>query len=94
MEPSDSGSVEIAAVEVRAPSGEQLIDPLEVRLGRGDALVVTGRSGAGKTTLLRSLAQLWPYASGTLRRPEGENATMFLTQLPYVPRGDLGGGVS
>jgi putative ATP-binding cassette transporter len=93
VEPSDSGSVEIAAVEVRAPSGEQLIDPLEVRLGRGDALVVTGRSGAGKTTLLRSLAQLWPYASGTLRRPEGENATMFLSQLPYVPLGDLRGVV-
>jgi vitamin B12/bleomycin/antimicrobial peptide transport system ATP-binding/permease protein len=93
VEPSDSGSVEITAVEVRAPSGEQLIDPLEVRLGRGDALVVTGRSGAGKTTLLRSLAQLWPYASGTLRRPEGENATMFLSQLPYVPLGDLRGVV-
>jgi putative ATP-binding cassette transporter len=93
VEPSDGGSVEIAAVEVRAPSGEQLIDPLELRLGSGDALVVTGRSGAGKTTLLRSLAQLWPYASGTLRRPEGENATMFLSQLPYVPLGDLRGVV-
>ena len=76
---------------MRAPSGEQLIDPLEVRLTSGDALVVTGRSGAGKTTLLRSLAQLWPYASGTLRRPQG--ATMFLSQLPYVPLGDLRGVV-
>ena len=91
VEPSEGGSVEIAEVEVRAPNGAQLIDPLEVRLGSGDALVVTGRSGAGKTTLLRSLAQLWPYASGTLRRPEGENATMFLSQLPYVPLGDLRG---
>lgn len=93
VEPSEDGSVEIAEVEVRAPSGEQLIDPLEVRLTSGDALVVTGRSGAGKTTLLRSLAQLWPYASGTLRRPEGDNATMFLSQLPYVPLGDLRGVV-
>lgn len=93
VQPSEYGSVEIAAVEVRAPSGEQLIDPLEVRLASGDALVVTGRSGAGKTTLLRSLAQLWPYASGTLRRPDGEHATMFLSQLPYVPLGDLRGVV-
>jgi putative ATP-binding cassette transporter len=94
VEPSDRGSVEIAAVEVRAPTGEQLIDPLEVRLNSGEALVVTGRSGAGKTTLLRSLAQLWPYASGTLRRPAGEHATMFLSQLPYVPLGNLRGVVS
>jgi vitamin B12/bleomycin/antimicrobial peptide transport system ATP-binding/permease protein len=93
VEPSERGSVEIAAVEVRTPSGEQLIDPLEVRLNSGDALVVIGRSGAGKTTLLRSLAQLWPYASGTLRRPAGEHATMFLSQLPYVPLGDLRGVV-
>ena len=93
VQPSEHGSVEIAAVEVRAPDGEQLIDPLEVRLISGDALVVTGRSGAGKTTLLRSLAQLWPYTSGTLRRPAGEHATMFLSQLPYVPLGDLRGVV-
>jgi putative ATP-binding cassette transporter len=32
---------------------------------------------------------LWPYASGTLRRPGGENETMFLSQLPYVPLGTL-----
>lgn len=94
VEPSEGGSVEIAAVEVRRPNGEQLIDPLEVRLSSGDALVVTGRSGTGKTTLLRSLAQLWPYASGVLRRPAGEHATMFLSQLPYVPLGNLRGVVS
>ena len=93
VEPSERGAVEIAAVEVRAPSGDQLIEPLDVRLASGDALVVTGRSGAGKTTLLRSLAQLWPYATGTLRRPAGEHATMFLSQLPYVPLGNLRGVV-
>ena len=74
---------------MRTPGGDQLIDPLDVRLDRGDSLVITGRSGFGKTTLLRSLAELWPYASGTLRRPDGENETMFLSQLPYVPLGNL-----
>jgi len=93
VEPSERGAVEISAVEVRAPSGDQLIEPLDVQLASGDALVVTGRSGAGKTTLLRSLAQLWPYATGTLRRPAGEHATMFLSQLPYVPLGNLRGVV-
>ena len=87
--PSDDGSVELTDVEVRTPGGDRLIDPIDVRLGRGDSLVITGRSGFGKTTLLRSLAELWPYASGTLRRPDGENETMFLSQLPYVPLGTL-----
>ena len=52
-------------------------------------MIITGKSGAGKTTLLRSLAQLWPFTSGTMRCPAGDNETMFLSQLPYVPLGDL-----
>ncbi|MDT5360759.1 MAG: vitamin B12/bleomycin/antimicrobial peptide transport system ATP-binding/permease protein [Mycobacterium sp.] len=55
-------------------------------------MVITGGSGTGKTTLLRSLAQLWPFTSGTLRRPDGD--TMFLSQMPYVPLGDLRSVVS
>ena len=86
---STDGSVELTAVEVRTPSGGQLVDPLDLRLDPGEALVVTGRSGAGKTTLLRSLAQMWPYTSGTVRRPVEGHETMFLSQLPYVPLGDL-----
>jgi vitamin B12/bleomycin/antimicrobial peptide transport system ATP-binding/permease protein len=93
VKPSEETAVELANVEVRTPAGDQLIDSLDVQLDSGDTLVITGRSGAGKTTLLRSLAELWPYASGTLCRPDGDNATMFLSQLPYVPLGSLRGVV-
>jgi vitamin B12/bleomycin/antimicrobial peptide transport system ATP-binding/permease protein len=89
VKPSEEVAVELANVEVRTPGGDQLIDSLDVQLETGGTLVITGRSGAGKTTLLRSLAELWPYASGTLCRPDGDNATMFLSQLPYVPLGNL-----
>ncbi|MFD1546266.1 ABC transporter ATP-binding protein/permease [Nonomuraea guangzhouensis] len=87
--PSDDGLVRLEAVEVRTPDGRQLINPLDMRLEAGDTLVVTGPSGVGKTTLLRSLAELWPFTTGTLTRPCGPNETMFLSQLPYVPLGDL-----
>ncbi len=89
VKPSEEATVELRGVEVRTPAGDQLVDSLDVQLEQGDTLVITGRSGAGKTTLLRSLAELWPYASGTLCRPDGDHATMFLSQLPYVPLGDL-----
>ena len=81
-------------IEVRTPDGKQLINPLDLRLEVGDTLVVTGPSGVGKTTLLRSLAELWPFTSGTLTRPCGPNETMFLSQMPYVPLGDLRAVVS
>lgn len=83
------GRVQLDAVEVRTPDGGQLIDPLDLRLEIGDTLVITGQSGSGKTTLLRSLAELWPFTSGTLTRPAGPNETLFLSQMPYVPLGDL-----
>ena len=79
---------------MRTPDGKQLVKPLDLRLEVGDTLVVTGKSGTGKTTLLRSLAELWPFTTGTLTRPCGPNETMFLSQLPYVPLGDLRAVVS
>jgi putative ATP-binding cassette transporter len=88
-ESSTDGSVALVGVEVRTPAGERLIDPVDLRLEPGDAMVITGPSGSGKTTLLRSLAQLWPYASGTVRYPAGEDDALFLSQVPYVPLGDL-----
>jgi putative ATP-binding cassette transporter len=83
------GTVQLDDIEVRTPDGKQLIKPLDLRLEIGDTMVITGASGSGKTTLLRSLAELWPFTSGSLTRPCGPNETMFLSQLPYVPLGDL-----
>lgn len=86
--PSTGNDVDLESIEVRTPAGDVLIDALDLHLPAGDALVITGPSGSGKTTLLRSLAQLWPYASGSWQRPDG-NETMFLSQVPYVPLGNL-----
>ncbi|MEV0252296.1 ABC transporter ATP-binding protein/permease [Nocardia sp. NPDC050712] len=81
-------AVQLDNVDVRKPDGELLIDDLNLRLNPGDALVVKGASGSGKTTLLRALAEMWPYTGGQLGRPVGNN-TLFLSQIPYLPLGDL-----
>jgi putative ATP-binding cassette transporter len=93
-EPSSDDSIELNGVEVRTPGGDRLIDPLDLRLERGESMVVTGSSGTGKTSLLRSLAEMWPTATGVWRRPADDHATMFLSQLPYLPLGDLRTAVS
>jgi vitamin B12/bleomycin/antimicrobial peptide transport system ATP-binding/permease protein len=92
--PSSNGFVALDRVEVRTPAGQPLIDPLDLRLEQGESLVITGASGTGKTTLLRSLAELWPAASGSWYHPADDNQTMFVSQLPYLPLGDLRAVVS
>lgn len=92
--PSTGGAVALAGVTVCTPGGRLLIDALDLRLEPGESLVVTGPSGSGKTTLLRSLAGLWPAATGEWVRPADNGATMFLSQMPYLPLGDLRTAVS
>jgi len=93
-ESSIDGSIELTGVEVRTPAGDPLIDPIDLRLEHGESMVVTGSSGSGKTSLLRSLAEMWPAATGVFHRPADDHATMFLSQLPYLPLGDLRTAVS
>ena len=78
----------VEGLTVRRPDGAPLIEELTLHLSPGQALLVTGASGCGKTTLLRSLADLWPYAHGTIRRPTAGHA-LFLPQHPYLPLGGL-----
>lgn len=85
--------VDLDRVSVRTPDGRLLIDDLDLHLVPGEALLVKGSSGSGKTTLLRSLAEMWPFADGTVSRPVGQDA-LFLSQLPYLPLGDLRSAVA
>ncbi|MGV9859078.1 ABC transporter ATP-binding protein/permease [Gordonia sp. NPDC003425] len=81
-------AVGLADVVISTPSGDELIRDLTLSLAPGQALVIKGRSGSGKTTLLRGLAGLWPFVEGEFSRPAGTQ-TLFLSQIPYIPLGDL-----
>jgi len=84
----EGDGLEVHDLTVRNPNAELLIDDLSLSLTAGDTMLIKGPSGSGKTTLLRSLADLWPYADGTVHRPLGAGS-LFLSQSPYVPLGNL-----
>jgi putative ATP-binding cassette transporter len=88
VETEEGDGLEVRDLTVSLPDDRLLVDDLDLRLSPGAALLVTGASGSGKTTLLRSLADLWPYADGTVHRPLGDDA-LFLSQQPYLPLGTL-----
>jgi putative ATP-binding cassette transporter len=84
----EGDDLQVRDLTVRRPDERVLIDDLDLDATAGTSLLVTGPSGAGKTTLLRSLAQLWPYANGSVRRPT-DDGSLFLPQQPYLPLGTL-----
>jgi heme ABC exporter ATP-binding subunit CcmA len=64
---------------------KRIFDRLELRLGRGELLLVTGPNGSGKTTLLRVLAGLDAPTRGELSLPA--RATIgYLGHEPLVYR--------
>jgi len=89
---SRTAGLEVEGLDVLMPSGEPLINRLDLTVEPGEWLLVRGRSGSGKTTLLRSLAGLWPYVHGVVSRPQGP--VIFCSQQPYLPMGALRAAVT
>ncbi len=72
------------------PNGHALAQNVNLQAQLGDTIVVQGPSGSGKSTLLRSIAGIWPFATGKITRPEGFDAqAMFIPQRPYFPNATL-----
>lgn len=95
---SDEGPARVDLKEVRfAHPGESrpVLDGVDLDLGPGEAVALTGRSGAGKTTLLDVLAGLLEPDAGTvmadgslIETPEARRAwrdeIAFLPQDPFL----------
>ena len=65
-----------------------LVEKLSFELRADQSLIIMGASGTGKSSVLRTIAGLWPGASGLLERPAA-NQLMFLPQRPYMVEGCL-----
>lgn len=86
-------ALQLQGLTVRRPDGHVLAQAIELSLAPGQALLIRGPSGSGKTTLLRTLAGLWPFASGDAARPADADC-LFLSQRPYLPLGTLRGALA
>lgn len=85
--PSRDGGLELSKIEVFTPEGAALLGIETLKLQRGEAIWLSGASGLGKTTLIKTIAGIWPHATGRIGQPAGK--VQFLPQQTYFPPGAL-----
>lgn len=85
----EPGRLAIDSLQVRAWTGRDRLDATDVVVRTGERLLILGTPGTEKTLLFRALAGLWPWGSGTVRRPHGETIHYMPRGTPYLPRGTL-----
>jgi osmoprotectant transport system ATP-binding protein len=56
--------IEFRNAGYRLPSGQALLENVNIKVGRGETLVLLGRSGAGKTTALRLINRMVDPSDG------------------------------
>ena len=86
----ESGRTDVATegLTLALPTGQALLENLNLSLKPGVATLVSGESGSGKSTLFRALAGIWPFGQGKVHIPAGARV-LFLPQKPYIPIGTL-----
>jgi putative ATP-binding cassette transporter len=82
----DSEALDVDGLSLALPNGNVLLADTALHAGAGARVLLQGPSGSGKSTLFRTLAGIWPFATGRLARPMD---AMFIPQRPYFPNGPL-----
>jgi len=93
IQPHPKGWLSFEGLSIALSDGSILIEDATAEIQPGERVLIMGESGAGKSTLFRALSGLWPWGSGTIRIPPG-NEMMFLPQRPYLPLGTLRAALS
>lgn len=79
--------IQLDRVTLCTEAGEPLMQPLDLRVRHGERVLITGDSQV-KLALFKAAAGLWPWGSGEIRLPEGQEL-VFQPQYPFLPGGSL-----
>lgn len=81
-----SAGLDSQDLQLALPTGAVILAGTALHADAGDHVLLKGPSGSGKSTLFRAFAGIWPFARGSIARPDD---AMFIPQRPYFPNGSL-----
>ena len=84
---AEGGDLRLRDVSVTLDDGSAVVNEADIKIARGEKVLVVGESGTGKSTLVRAIAGLWPWGSGEIVL--NFDGLFFMPQKPYVPLGTL-----
>ena len=85
---SRHGALEIRGLRLVTPSGQLLLEHLDLHVRRGERVLLTG-DPAATVSLFKAVAGLWPWGRGEIRLPPERELMMFIPQRPFMPLGSL-----
>jgi putative ATP-binding cassette transporter len=88
-EEGDPGRIRIENFHTVSSAHADMLKEPKVVIEAGARVLVLGAPGTGKTQLFRALAGLWPWGSGRILRPPGEQIFYLPRGTPYLPRGSM-----
>ena len=88
-EEGDPGRIRIENLHTVSSAHADMLKEPKVVIEAGARVLVLGAPGTGKTQLFRALAGLWPWGSGRILRPPGEQIFYLPRGTPYLPRGSM-----
>lgn len=78
--------IRMAGVTKRHPGGHEAVRQLDLSVGRGEFVLLTGHSGAGKSTVLKLMAGMERPTTGTVTVSGQDLGTIRSGALPYLRR--------
>jgi len=88
-EEGDPGRIRIENLHTVSSAHADMLKEPKVVIEAGARVLVLGAPGTGKTQLFRALAGLWPWGSGRVLHPPGEQIFYLPRGTPYLPRGSM-----
>ncbi len=76
--------IELKNFSTFTPSGQSLVQNLNLTLRSAEILLIEGENGTGKTTLVRALLGLYTYFSGEMSNHAGPDNSAYLAQMGNI----------